>query len=253
MGDRWFDLGNLSVNNDFEDADEGRLLDAYHGEPPSLSAPRGLRLMRLMSDFREAMWGVVQGRLSDLDFDFAGYADDALRASAAATEAGPELRGLARGGAVAPRAELPDSRARRDRRRRRRRHLDRLPPRTARREDVVLLDRNELTSGSTFHSAGLVGQLRGSVSLTRMMMDSVELYRPTHSTPAGWSAAASASPAPRSAMEELRRQVGWAKTFGLPLELISAEEAKELFPLMDRRACSAAPTWRPTATSIRRC
>jgi glycine/D-amino acid oxidase-like deaminating enzyme len=43
--------------------------------------------------------------------------------------------------------------------------------------DVVLLDRNELTSGSTFHSAGLGGQLRGSVSLTRMMMHSVELYR----------------------------------------------------------------------------
>src|SRR5579863_6229426 len=42
--------------------------------------------------------------------------------------------------------------------------------------DVVLLDRDELTSGSTFHSAGLVGQLRGSVSLTRMMMYSVELY-----------------------------------------------------------------------------
>src|ERR687897_2299268 len=44
-------------------------------------------------------------------------------------------------------------------------------------DDVVLVDRKELTSGSTFHSAGLVGQLRGSVSLTRMMMDSVELYR----------------------------------------------------------------------------
>jgi glycine/D-amino acid oxidase-like deaminating enzyme len=43
--------------------------------------------------------------------------------------------------------------------------------------DVILVDRNELTSGSTFHSAGLVGQLRGSVSLTRMMMDSVALYR----------------------------------------------------------------------------
>jgi len=43
--------------------------------------------------------------------------------------------------------------------------------------DVVLVDRAELTSGSTFHSAGLVGQLRGSVSLTRMMMDSVALYR----------------------------------------------------------------------------
>ena len=44
-------------------------------------------------------------------------------------------------------------------------------------EGVLLLERNQLTSGSTFHSAGLVGQLRGSVSLTRMMMYSVELYR----------------------------------------------------------------------------
>ncbi len=44
-------------------------------------------------------------------------------------------------------------------------------------DDVVLLERNQLTSGSTFHSAGLVGQLRGSVSLTTMMMYSVELYR----------------------------------------------------------------------------
>src|SRR5205823_7387830 len=46
--------------------------------------------------------------------------------------------------------------------------------------DVVLLDRDQLTSGSTFHSAGLVGQLRSSVSLTRMMMYSAELYRRLH-------------------------------------------------------------------------
>ena len=54
-------------------------------------------------------------------------------------------------------------------------------------------------------------------------------------------------------MEELRRQAGWAKTFGLPLELISAEEAKELFPLMstDGRA-RRAPGCRPTATSTPR-
>src|SRR5580765_6051013 len=51
-------------------------------------------------------------------------------------------------------------------------HLARLGER-----DVVLLERSELTSGSTFHSAGLVGQLRGSLALTRLMMDSVELYR----------------------------------------------------------------------------
>src|SRR5438552_9307907 len=44
-------------------------------------------------------------------------------------------------------------------------------------DDVVLVERADLTSGSTFHSAGLVGQLRGSLSLTKMMMNSVELYR----------------------------------------------------------------------------
>jgi glycine/D-amino acid oxidase-like deaminating enzyme len=44
-------------------------------------------------------------------------------------------------------------------------------------DDVVLCERADLTSGSTFHSAGLVGQLRGSLSLTKMMMNSVELYR----------------------------------------------------------------------------
>jgi glycine cleavage system aminomethyltransferase T/glycine/D-amino acid oxidase-like deaminating enzyme len=96
-------------------------------------------------------------------------------------------------------------------------------------DDVVLVERNQLTSGSTFHSAGLVGQLRGSVSLTKMMMYSVELYR----TIPGWVECGGirlASSAER--MEELRRQAGWAKTFGLPLELISASEAKELFPLM---------------------
>ncbi|HEY5104422.1 MAG TPA: FAD-dependent oxidoreductase, partial [Acidimicrobiales bacterium] len=43
--------------------------------------------------------------------------------------------------------------------------------------DAVLVERSQLTSGSTFHSAGLVGQLRGSLSLTRMMMNSVDLYR----------------------------------------------------------------------------
>ena len=44
-------------------------------------------------------------------------------------------------------------------------------------DDVVLVERAELTSGSTFHSAGLVGQLRSSLSLTKMMMSSVDLYR----------------------------------------------------------------------------
>ncbi|HLM51588.1 MAG TPA: FAD-dependent oxidoreductase [Solirubrobacteraceae bacterium] len=97
-------------------------------------------------------------------------------------------------------------------------------------EDVVLLDRNQLTSGSTFHSAGLVGQLRGSVSLTRMMMHSVELYR---TLDCGWQEVGSLrlASSPERA-QELRRQAGWAKTFGLPLEEVSPDEARELFPLM---------------------
>jgi glycine cleavage system aminomethyltransferase T/glycine/D-amino acid oxidase-like deaminating enzyme len=96
--------------------------------------------------------------------------------------------------------------------------------------DVVLLDRNELTSGSTFHSAGLVGQLRSSVSLTRMMMDSVELYR---TLDCGWVQCGGIRLACTVEREqEVMRQVAWAKTFGLPLELISAERARELFPLM---------------------
>src|SRR6266568_1978993 len=102
--------------------------------------------------------------------------------------------------------------------------------------DVVLCERSELTSGSTFHSAGLVGQLRGSLSLTRMMMRSVDLYRTLEAEvgmPTGWHEVGSlrlASTPER--MEELQRQAGWAKTFGLPLELISAEEAGRLFPPM---------------------
>jgi 4-methylaminobutanoate oxidase (formaldehyde-forming) len=96
--------------------------------------------------------------------------------------------------------------------------------------DVVLLDRNELTSGSTFHSAGLVGQLRSSVSLTRMMMDSVELYR---TLDCGWVQCGGIRLACTPEREqEVLRQVAWARTFGLPLELISAEQAHELFPLM---------------------
>src|SRR5207253_7214296 len=103
-------------------------------------------------------------------------------------------------------------------------------------DDVVLAERAGLTSGSTFHSAGLVGQLRGSLSLTKMMMSSVELYRMLGDEVGlvtGWHEVGSlrlASSAER--MEELARQAGWAKTLGLPLELISAEEAQRIFPPM---------------------
>ena len=73
MGDRFFDLANLSVNHDFGVAEDRLLLAAYFGaaRPADLAA---LRLMRFMSDFREAMWGVLQSGISELDFDFKAYA-----------------------------------------------------------------------------------------------------------------------------------------------------------------------------------
>lgn len=73
MGDRFFDFGNFAVNHQLSEIDEGRLLAAYFGRvTPGQQAH--LRLMRVMSDFREAMWGVLQSAISRLDVDFESYA-----------------------------------------------------------------------------------------------------------------------------------------------------------------------------------
>lgn len=115
--------------------------------------------------------------------------------------------------------------------------------------DVLVLDRHELTSGSTFHSAGLVGQLRSSVTLTRMMMYGSELYARLASETGldpGWHQVGSLRIASsEERMKELARQTGWAKTFDMPMELISSERAHDLFPLMDLAGVLGA-VWLPT-------
>jgi len=83
MGDRYFDLGNLSVNNGFAEEDDERLLAAYWDAPCTPARFAALRLMRVMSDFREGMWGVVQTAISALDFDFVAYAAQHLERVAA--------------------------------------------------------------------------------------------------------------------------------------------------------------------------
>jgi thiamine kinase-like enzyme len=75
MNDRFFDLANLAVNNDFGEADDRALLEVYFGEPPSRRRLAALALMRVVSDLREAMWGAVQQGRSGLDFDYAAYAE----------------------------------------------------------------------------------------------------------------------------------------------------------------------------------
>src|SRR5437879_7161191 len=98
--------------------------------------------------------------------------------------------------------------------------------------DTVLVERARVTSGSTFHSAGLVGQLRGSLSLTQMMMNSVDLYRKLGEEVAletGWHEVGSLPLASsEERMEELARPAGWEKTCRRPLALISAEEAQRM-------------------------
>jgi thiamine kinase-like enzyme len=73
MGDRFFDLANLSVNHEFGAAEDEVLLDAYFDDA-SEERLASLAMMKFMSDFREAMWGVLQSGISELDFDFNGYA-----------------------------------------------------------------------------------------------------------------------------------------------------------------------------------
>jgi glycine cleavage system aminomethyltransferase T/glycine/D-amino acid oxidase-like deaminating enzyme len=102
--------------------------------------------------------------------------------------------------------------------------------------DVVVLERAELTSGSTFHSAGLVGQLRADPTLTRMNMYSVELYRELQhgDSPVGWTESGGIKLASTTErLEEIRRQISWARSYGLPLHEISPAEAAERFPLVD--------------------
>ena len=86
MGDPFFDLGNFSINHELTPAQDAVLLRAYDGADPLPARLARLTLMRVVSDFREAMWGVLQQGISTLDDDFVAYAGehfDRLLANAA--------------------------------------------------------------------------------------------------------------------------------------------------------------------------
>src|SRR5512136_3175968 len=100
-------------------------------------------------------------------------------------------------------------------------------------KDVVLVERHELTAGSTWHSAGLVGQMRSDANLTRMMHYSTDLYRRLKDETGqdtSWREVGGlrlASSAER--MEDLKRLVGMAQSFGVPMSLITPSEAQKMF------------------------
>ncbi len=102
--------------------------------------------------------------------------------------------------------------------------------------DVLVLEKAQLTHGATWHAAGLVGQLRGSRSLTRMMQNSVALMdRLAGETgqETGWRRVGSLRAASSKARwQEIRRTATTARSFGFEMHLLSAGEARDLFPLM---------------------
>ncbi|MFM7251482.1 MAG: FAD-dependent oxidoreductase [Ilumatobacteraceae bacterium] len=110
--------------------------------------------------------------------------------------------------------------------------------------DVVLLEHHQLTDGATWHAAGLVGQLRSSRNTTRMLEQSVEMYRGLEAETGqavDWHETGSlrlaCSP---ERVKELRRLATMAKSFGLPMDVISPDRAQELFPLMSTTDVLAA-------------
>ncbi len=104
-------------------------------------------------------------------------------------------------------------------------------------KDVLLLERGQLTCGSTFHAAGLVGQLRSSANITRVLKNSVELYRSIETETGqatGWKMNGGLRLAcTKERWIELKRQATTAHSFGLEMELLNPQEAQELWPLME--------------------
>ncbi len=103
--------------------------------------------------------------------------------------------------------------------------------------EVVLLERKKLTSGSSFHAAGLVGQLRTSASITQLLKYSVELYAKLEAETelatgfkqnGGLRLACNAE-----RWTEVKRQATTAHSFGLEMHLLSPKEARDLFPIME--------------------
>ena len=103
--------------------------------------------------------------------------------------------------------------------------------------DVILLEQNQLTAGSTWHAAGLVGQLRSSASITQVLRYSVDLYSKLEAETGlatGWKMTGCIRLATNEQrMIEYRRLATTARSFGMDMQLISPAEVKALWPLMD--------------------
>ncbi len=115
--------------------------------------------------------------------------------------------------------------------------------------DVLLLEQGQLTSGSTWHAAGLVGQLRASASITRVLKYSVELYKGLAAETGldtGWKMTGCLRLATnQDRWTEYRRLATTARSFGMEMHLVSPDEVKRMWPLMEVSDLVGA-SWLPT-------
>ncbi|MEQ1769630.1 MAG: FAD-dependent oxidoreductase [Devosia sp.] len=115
--------------------------------------------------------------------------------------------------------------------------------------DVLLIEQGKLTSGSTWHAAGLVGQLRSSASITQVLKHSVELYKTLEAETGlatGWKMTGCLRLATNEdRWTEYRRLATTARSFGMDMELVSPEEVKRMWPLMETSDLIGA-SWLPT-------
>src|SRR5580765_5702431 len=114
--------------------------------------------------------------------------------------------------------------------------------------DVLLLEQGQLTSGTTWHAAGLVGQMRPNRSMTQMSKYGIELYATLEAETGlatGWKQCGSVNVASTpERMQVLRKQAALARSFGVEVEVIDARRAGELYPLL-RTDDLAGAIWIP--------
>jgi sarcosine dehydrogenase len=115
--------------------------------------------------------------------------------------------------------------------------------------DVILVEQGKITSGSTWHAAGLVGQLRSSASITKVLKYSVDLYKGLAAETGldtGWKMTGCLRLATTpDRWTEFKRLATTARSFGMEMELIGPEEVKRMWPLMDTSDLIGA-SWLPT-------
>ncbi|MBS3978379.1 MAG: FAD-dependent oxidoreductase [Rhodobacteraceae bacterium] len=115
--------------------------------------------------------------------------------------------------------------------------------------DVLLLEQGKITSGSTWHAAGLVGQLRSSASITKVLKYSVELYKGLAAETGldtGWKMTGCLRLATTpDRWTEFKRLATTARSFGMDMDLIGPDEVRRMWPLMDTSDLIGA-SWLPT-------